>query len=120
MKRKLRSDLKRARDLKDRDIVRDDDAAEVKTTGLSKTVFFPRGVKSGKEIRQAFEEKYGIDMTFFDRPVIEEPQPAQTISLRIPIDLLDWWKNQGKGYQTRIIALMRAYMLHQMKKTKVA
>ena len=32
------------------------------------------------------------------------------ISLRLDADVLDWFKAQGAGYQTRINAVLRAYM----------
>ena len=32
-----------------------------------------------------------------------------SISLRIDADVLDWFKAQGSGYQTRINAVLRAY-----------
>jgi uncharacterized protein (DUF4415 family) len=34
----------------------------------------------------------------------------QLISLRLDRDVLDWFKQQGKGYQTRINAILRAYI----------
>ena len=40
------------------------------------------------------------------RPV---PKKAQ-IALRVDNDVLVWFKTQGRGYQTRINALLRAYM----------
>ncbi len=42
--------------------------------------------------------------------------PKAQITLRIDRDVLDWYKKQGRGYQTRINALLRAYM--QAHKTK--
>ena len=32
------------------------------------------------------------------------------ISLRLDADVLDWFRAQGAGYQTRINAVLRAYM----------
>jgi uncharacterized protein (DUF4415 family) len=32
------------------------------------------------------------------------------LTLRIDEDVIDWYKSQGRGYQTRINALLRAYM----------
>ena len=32
------------------------------------------------------------------------------ISLRLDADVLDWFRAQGSGYQTRINAVLRAYM----------
>jgi uncharacterized protein (DUF4415 family) len=37
------------------------------------------------------------------------PKKAQ-ITLRIDSDVLEWFKGTGKGYQTRINTLLRAYM----------
>lgn len=31
------------------------------------------------------------------------------VTLRLDADVLDWFKSQGKGYQTRINAVLRAY-----------
>ena len=39
-----------------------------------------------------------------------QPLKSKTsISLRLDSDLLDWYKSQGPGYQTRINAVLRAY-----------
>jgi uncharacterized protein (DUF4415 family) len=32
------------------------------------------------------------------------------LTLRIDSDVVEWYKSQGSGYQTRINALLRAYM----------
>lgn len=38
------------------------------------------------------------------------PAPRKAaISLRLDADVLDWFKGQGPGYQTRINAVLRAY-----------
>ncbi len=39
-------------------------------------------------------------------------QPAQRktqLTLRLDADVLGWFKSQGKGYQTRINSILRAY-----------
>jgi uncharacterized protein (DUF4415 family) len=39
-----------------------------------------------------------------------KPVPAKAaISLRVDADVLEWFKAQGPGYQTRINAILRAY-----------
>ena len=39
-----------------------------------------------------------------------KPVPAKTsVSLRIDTDVLEWFKAQGPGYQTRINAVLRAF-----------
>lgn len=50
----------------------------------------------------------------FARAVLRKglkPVPRKRqVTLRIDADVLDWFKAQGKGYQSRINALLRAYM----------
>ena len=38
------------------------------------------------------------------------PQPKQAISLRIDQDILDWFRDGGPRYQTRINAVLRAFV----------
>ncbi len=38
------------------------------------------------------------------------PKPKALVTLRLDSDLLEWLKKQGPKYQTRINALLRAYM----------
>jgi len=39
-----------------------------------------------------------------------EPVSSKTsISLRVDADVLEWFKAQGRGYQTRINAVLRAF-----------
>ncbi len=37
------------------------------------------------------------------------PRKAQ-LTLRVDSEVLDWFRKQGQGYQTKINALLRAYM----------
>ena len=50
----------------------------------------------------------------FARAVVKhglKPIPAKKLlTLRIDGDVLAWFKSQGRGYQTRINTLLRAYM----------
>lgn len=55
-----------------------------------------------------------ISPEMFARAVVRQglkpvPRKAQ-VTLRVDRDVLDWFKAQGQGYQTRINALLRAYM----------
>jgi len=39
------------------------------------------------------------------------PRPKKVqLTLRIDSDVVEWFKGQGRGYQSRINALLRAYM----------
>ncbi|MGH7155341.1 MAG: BrnA antitoxin family protein [Acetobacteraceae bacterium] len=37
------------------------------------------------------------------------PQGKEVITLRLDRDVLEWFKRQGKGYQTRINAVLRSF-----------
>lgn len=40
-----------------------------------------------------------------------KPAPAQaSVALRIDADVLEWFKAQGPGYQTRMNAVLRAFI----------
>ena len=38
------------------------------------------------------------------------PERKQPVTIRLDADVVDWFKDQGKGYQTRINAVLRAYV----------
>ena len=46
----------------------------------------------------------------WDRVSIELPQPKADLHMRIDRDVLDYFRNTGRGYQTRINAVLRAYV----------
>ncbi|MDE0300438.1 MAG: BrnA antitoxin family protein [Candidatus Poribacteria bacterium] len=50
------------------------------------------------------------DEAFWKDARIVIPQPKRAISMRVDGDVLAWFKSQGRGYQTRINAVLRAYM----------
>jgi uncharacterized protein (DUF4415 family) len=45
------------------------------------------------------------------------PRVKKQLTLRLDGDVLDWFKRQGRGYQTRINALLRAYMEEHLTRT---
>jgi uncharacterized protein (DUF4415 family) len=47
---------------------------------------------------------------FFKRAVLRLPEPKATVTIRLDRQVLEWLRAQGPGYQTRINALLRAYM----------
>ncbi len=81
--RKSRTDLPRVRTQRYGDIVRDSDAPEWTPQMFAKAVA-RKGLK---------------------------PVPKKSLlSLRVDSDVIDWFKSQGAGYQSRMNALLRAYM----------
>jgi uncharacterized protein (DUF4415 family) len=63
----------------------------------------------GSDPDDAMEE---IDWAVTELPL---PRPKAHASLRLDADMLDWFKAQGRGYQTRINAVLRSYWLQQRR-----
>ena len=81
--RKSRTDLRLVRQLTDANMVKDGDAPEWMPEMFARAVA-RKGLK---------------------------PVPKKALlSLRIDADVIDWFKAQGAGYQSRMNALLRAYM----------
>ena len=56
-------------------------------------------------------QKYSVDKDFWEsaRVVMPDSRPKQHTGIRLDADVLDWFKKQGKGWQTRINAVLRSY-----------
>ena len=80
---KSASDLKRLAALKDSEIVVDDDAPTWTPEMFARAV-----VKRG----------------------LTAPPTKKLLSLRVDSDVIEWFRAQGRGYQSRMNALLRAYM----------
>ena len=51
-----------------------------------------------------------LSADFFKNATLRMPTSKKAVSLRLDSDLLDWFREQGKGYQTKINAVLRVYM----------
>jgi uncharacterized protein (DUF4415 family) len=47
------------------------------------------------------------------KPVVRKKQ----LTLRMDSDVIDWFRKQGQGYQTKINSLLRAYMEEHFRKS---
>ena len=59
------------------------------------------------------EDDVDVDWT---TAVLVRPQAKQMVSIRLDPEVLAFFKAGGKGYQTRINAVLRAYMEAQQKR----
>ncbi len=50
------------------------------------------------------------DLEFWKGAKLVMPALKQPVTLRLDRDLLDWFKGQGKRYQSRMNAVLRSYM----------
>lgn len=46
---------------------------------------------------------------FWKDAELRMPEPKKGVYIRLDNDILEWFKKQGKGYQTRINSILRAY-----------
>ena len=67
-----------------------------------------------KDDRIDFSDTPELTPEMFARAVVRrglKPVPRkEQLTIRVDSDVLEWYKKQGPGYQTRINALLRAYM----------
>ncbi|MGZ8366505.1 MAG: BrnA antitoxin family protein [Nitrospira sp.] len=54
-----------------------------------------------------------MDSSFFRKATEVWPPAKQQVTVRLDVDVLDWLKLHGKGYQTRLNRILRAAMEHQ-------
>lgn len=89
-----------------------------KTRPVGKTDFKKLAAMTDEEIRarRAGDTNFPeIDWSEADIEIVE-PIVKTPVSIRLDSDVLDYFKDAGRGYQTRINQILRAYMEHQQKK----
>ena len=56
------------------------------------------------------------DDRWFENALLVTPQAKEMITLRLDPDVLAWFRKAGRGYQTRINAVLRAFIeAHQQR-----
>ncbi len=60
-----------------------------------------------------------LDENYFANAELRLPQKKIPITMRVDPDVLDWFKSFGRGYQTRINAVLRTYMEAYSKRISV-
>lgn len=58
------------------------------------------------------------DATFWEKAQFVLPSVKTHLSLRLDEDIVEWFKRQGVGYQTRINAVLRSYVQAHSAKRK--
>jgi uncharacterized protein (DUF4415 family) len=54
---------------------------------------------------------------FWDNATVMMPQNKQQITLRLDVDVIGWFKRTGKGYQSRMGAVLRSYVEAKRKRS---
>jgi len=51
-----------------------------------------------------------LEPGWVDRAMVLHPsQPKERVTMWLDADVLNWFRDQGRGYQTRVNAVLRAY-----------
>ena len=88
---------------------------EVQRRRLTELAAMPDETIDTSDIPELSEEMWGDGVRGrFYRPV------KQQITARVDADVLDWLKAQGKGYQSRLNAILRREMLAAQKRARGA
>ena len=72
-----------------------------------------------EEIEQAVREDPDqelLDEEWFRTAELVVPGEKKRITMRVDQDVISYFKRKGRGYQTRMNAVLKAYVLHQKKK----
>jgi uncharacterized protein (DUF4415 family) len=70
---------------------------------------------SDADIRKGIESDPDVaptDADFWKRAKLVMPRRKEIVTMRLDADILEWFRQQ-RGYQTRINAVLRAYMKGQ-------
>ena len=57
-----------------------------------------------------------LDEEWFASAKVVLPKNKTPVTMRLDDDIVEWFKSDGKGYQTRINAILRAYVDAQVSK----
>ncbi len=79
----------------------------MKKNASGKTNF--KKLRAMKDSEINLEDIPELGNEFFKNAQIKLPE-KQSVTIRLDRDVLEWFKQQGKGYQTRINKLLRSYM----------
>ena len=71
-----------------------------------------RAMRDRGETKAPDPDAAGEDMPdgFWEAAVVETPAPKRAVSLRVDPDILEYFREQGAGYQTRMHSVLRAYV----------
>jgi uncharacterized protein (DUF4415 family) len=79
--------------------------------GASRTDWARVDAMPQDEVERLADEEDGKPEAGWEHGVVLGlPMPKADIHIRLDADVIDWFKAQGKGYQTRINAVLRAFV----------
>ncbi len=56
-----------------------------------------------------------LDKRFWEEAKLVMPESKKKVTIRLDNDVINWFKGHGKGYQTKINAVLKSYIQAQPK-----
>jgi len=86
--------------------------ADLRSRGETRSNWAKAAALTNEEIEaQIAADPDEADMVIdWDSATVEMPQPKAVLNMRIDRDVLEYFRKMGKGYQTRINAVLRSYV----------
>ena len=104
--------------MKEKNIVRRSRPSRFRTGGTDfKRIDALTDAEIDEAIRSDPDAAPSLDDEWFRKAKIVMPERRVPVSLRLEREVLEWFKRQGRGYQSRIQAVLRAYMKSQAKRS---
>ena len=66
---------------------------------------------------EAIDDRFEYDTSWFDRAVVVR-RSKQLVSLRLDPEILDYFRATGKNYQSRMNAVLLAYVEHRKEQER--
>jgi len=73
-------------------------------------------VRKSDDERIDYSDIPELDEDFWERAELVEPERTQQVTLRVKTSVLEAFRATGKGYQTRMNAVLESYVRSQLRK----
>ena len=50
-----------------------------------------------------------LDASFWENVAVKYPKSKERLTVRFDADVVEWFRSQGKGYQTKMNAVLRSF-----------
>ena len=97
-----------------------EELAALRARGASRSNWTKSATMTKKQIEKSVaDDPDESEMTVdWDNATVELPAPKAVLNMRIDRDVLNYFRKTGRGYQTRINAVLRAFVDRQQHRSR--
>ncbi len=95
-----------------------EEISAMRTRGESRTDWARAGAVTQTELEASIAadpDEAGMEVDW-SKMIVEAPVPKAVLNMRLDQDVLDFFKRDGRGYQTKINAVLRFYVDQMQRK----